>query len=132
MRLIEGGTRDLMEQLIQNEIRRLADTADVTAFVRYADCTLKSGPLEFVLVDPELPDSAQDLPIAFDFRGLGIWFLCQRYGETFHMRHIIVEIDDNGRFSRGQVGEQEGYWEDFPAYLSDERLLSSIIHAQAA
>jgi hypothetical protein len=48
------------------------------------------------------------------------------------MRHVIVEIDSVGRFSRGQVGEQEGYWEDFPIYLSDERLLSSIIHAQAA
>lgn len=127
-----SGTRDMMEELILNEIARLAKDADVTAFVRYADSSLKSGPLDFVLVDPELPDSADELPIGFDFRGLGIWFLCKRNGETFHMRHIIVEIDSEGRFARGQVGEQEGYWEDFPAYLSDERLLGGIIHAKAA
>ena len=48
------------------------------------------------------------------------------------MRHVIVEIDEQGKFSRGHVGEQEGYWEDFPVYISDERLLGGIIHAQAA
>ena len=48
-------TRDLMEEMILREVRRLADAADVTAFVRYADATLKGGPLDFVLVDPELP-----------------------------------------------------------------------------
>jgi len=122
----------MMEALITKEIQRLAADSDVTVFVRYADSTLKGGPLDFVLVDKEMPDGDQDLPIRFDFQGLGIWFLCQRTGETFHMRHIIVEIDEYGKFSRGQVGEQEGYWEDFPVYISDERLLGGIIHAQAA
>ena len=126
------GTRDMMERLILNEIHRLAAQADVTAFVRYADATLKGGPRDFVLVDPEAPESDDVLPVNFDFRGLAIWFMCQRSGETFHMRHIIVEIDETGHFARGQVGEQEGYWEDFPTYLSDERLLSNIIHARAA
>ena len=121
-----------MEEMILREVRRLADAADVTAFVRYADATLKGGPLDFVLVDPELPDCDTSIPISFEFQGLAIWFMCRRYGETFHMRHVIVEIDEDGRFSRGQVGEQEGYWEDFPTYLSDERLLGSIIHAKAA
>ena len=125
-------TINVMEVLITREIQRLAEAADVTVFVRYADSTLKGGPLDFVLVDKELPDSDTELPISFDFQGLGIWFLCQRTGETFHMRHVIVEIDEQGKFSRGHVGEQEGYWEDFPVYISDERLLGGIIHAQAA
>ena len=128
----EFETINMMETLISKEIQRLAEAADVTVFVRYADSTLKGGPLDFVLVDKELPDSDTELPISFDFQGLGIWFLCQRTGETFHMRHVIVEIDEQGKFSRGHVGEQEGYWEDFPVYISDERLLGGIIHAQAA
>ena len=128
----EFETINMMEVLISKEIQRLAEAADVTVFVRYADSTLKGGPLDFVLVDKEFPDSDAELPIQFDFQGLGIWFLCQRTGETFHMRHVIVEIDEQGKFSRGHVGEQEGYWEDFPAYISDERLLGGIIHAQAA
>ncbi|MBG07109.1 MAG: hypothetical protein CMM59_23900 [Rhodospirillaceae bacterium] len=128
----EFETINMMEVLITKEIQRLAEAADVTVFVRYADSTLKGGPLDFVLVDKELPDSDAELPIRFDFQGLGIWFLCQRTGETFHMRHVIVEIDEQGKFSRGHVGEQEGYWEDFPVYISDERLLGGIIHAQAA
>ena len=98
-------TRDLMEEMILREVRRLSEAADVTAFVRYADATLKGGPLDFVLVDPELPDCDASIPISFAFQGLGIWFICRRYGETFHMRHVIVEIDEAGRFSRGQVGE---------------------------
>ncbi|MEL0021938.1 MAG: hypothetical protein VW709_18905 [Rickettsiales bacterium] len=126
------GTKDMMEDLILNEIRRLAASADVSAFVRYADSTLKGGPLDFYLVDPEFPEYTEEIPIGFDFRWLGIWFLCRRTGETFHMRHVIVEIDADGRFARGQVGEQEGYWEDFPAYISDERMLGGIIHARAA
>ncbi|MEC8201129.1 MAG: hypothetical protein VX085_16415 [Pseudomonadota bacterium] len=125
-------TINMMEVLITREIQRLAEAADVTVFVRYADSTLKGGPLDFVLVDKKLPDYDEELPIRFDFQGLGIWFLCQRTGETFHMRHVIVEIDEQGKFSRGHVGEQEGYWEDFPVYISDERLLGGIIHAQAA
>ncbi|MEC7302685.1 MAG: hypothetical protein VXV97_09020, partial [Pseudomonadota bacterium] len=123
-------TINMMEVLITREIQRLAEAADVTVFVRYADSTLKGGPLDFVLVDKELPDSDTELPIRFDFQGLGIWFLCQRTGETFHMRHVIVEIDEQGKFSHGHVGEQEGYWEDFPVYISDERLLGGIIHAR--
>jgi len=132
MNSVKLTTRDLMEEMILREIRRLLDAADVTAFVRYDDTTLNGGPLDFVYVNPELPDGDREIPISFAFHGLGIWFMCRRYGETFHMRHVIVEIDNDGRFSRGQVGEQEGYWEDFPAYLSDERLLSTIIHAKAA
>ncbi|MEC8369805.1 MAG: hypothetical protein VXZ99_03190, partial [Pseudomonadota bacterium] len=69
-------TINMMEVLITREIQRLAEAADVTVFVRYADGTLKGGPLDFVLVDKELPDSDTELPISFDFQGLGIWFLC--------------------------------------------------------
>ena len=43
-------TRNLMEEMILREVHRLADAADVTAFVRYPDATLKGGPLDFVLV----------------------------------------------------------------------------------
>ena len=45
---------------------------------------------------------------------------------------VCIEIDKDGKFSRGLVGEQEGYWEDFPVYISDEKLLGGIIHANAA
>ncbi len=128
----EFETINMMEVLITKEIQRLASNADVLVFVKYADSSLKGGPLSFVLVDKEIPDSDDEFPVNFNFQGLGIWFLCKRSGETFHMRHVIVEIDENGKFSRGLVGEQEGYWEDFPVYISDERLLGGIIHTRAA
>ena len=125
-------SRDVMKELILREIKRLAHAADMTAFIRYADTSLKGGALDFVLNDPELPYPQDELPINFNYVGLGIWFMCRRYGETFHMRHIIVEIGADGVFLNGQAGEQEGYWEDFPAYLSDEVLLGNIIHGKAA
>ena len=61
------GTSDMMEQMILGEIERLAVSADVAAFVRYSDCTLIHGSLEFVLIDPEIPGSPTELPIAFNF-----------------------------------------------------------------
>ena len=132
MNSLEFETISMMEVLITKEIQRLANDADVLVFVRYADSSLKGGPLDFVLIDKEVPDGDEEFPVNFDFQGLGIWFLCIREGETFHMRHVIVEIDGNGRFLRSLVGEQEGYWEDFPVYISDERLLGGIIHTNAA
>ena len=38
-------TINMMEVLITKEIQRLANDADVTVFVRYADSSLKGGPL---------------------------------------------------------------------------------------
>jgi hypothetical protein len=87
--------------------------------------------LECVLIDPEIPESTPELPIAFDFQGLDIWFLCEPTRRTCHLRHVIVAIDTAEYFLWGQVGDQEGYWLYFPIYLSDKRPVSSIIHAQA-
>ena len=122
-----------MESLISAEIRRLALQADVAVFVRYADESLSEEPLAFeVQTRSEANGQQIDLRPCFDFEGIGIWFLCTRRNETFHMRHIVVEIDADGRFLRGQVGEQEGYWEDFPAYVTDSRLVGTVVQARAA
>lgn len=128
-----NATMDAMEDLIAAEIYRLAVEADVAVFVRYADDTLRAGPTDFTILRKEdSPDGRIDLRVSFDFTGIGIWFLCRRRGETFHMRHIVVEIDPAGRFVRGRVGEQEGYWEDFPAYITDDRLVGTVVRARAA
>lgn len=127
------GARDAMESLISAEIGRLAVEADVAVFAHYADDSLGDEALDFkVQTRQEAPDGRIALDVDFDFVGIGIWFLCRRHDDTFHMRHIVVEIDEEGRFVRGQVGEQEGYWEDFPAYVTDSRLVSTIVHARAA
>lgn len=125
--------RDVMESMIAAEISRLAVDADVAVFARYADDTLSEEALDFlVLTRHEAPSGRIELHADFAFTGVGIWFLCRRRGDTFHLRHIVVEIDGDGRFVRGQVGEREGYWEDFPAYVTDSRLVSTIVHARAA
>ena len=60
-------TINMMEVLITREIQRLAEAADVTVFVRYADSTLKGGPLDFVLVDKDLPRHRHRTPDLFRF-----------------------------------------------------------------
>ena len=99
--------------------------------VRYADGTLRGQTLDFVLIDGNSPDSSRT-PSQSRFRPRHFGFSYQPFGETFHMRHVIVEIDEQGKFSRGHVGEQENTGKIFRFAISDERLLGGIIHAQAA
>ena len=40
MHFAETGTRDMMELMTLGEIEHLAVSPDVTAFVRYSDCTI--------------------------------------------------------------------------------------------
>ncbi len=126
------GAKDMMEDLIAAEVSRLVVESDVAVFVLYRDATLHEGPCDFIFAERGEDGSAPKIEVGFDFEGLGIWYLCRRKGETFHMRHIVVEIDSTGRFVRGQVGEQEGYWEDFPTYVTDERFVSTVVEAKAA
>src|SRR3546814_1419362 len=66
------------------------------------------------------------MPVDFDFEGIGVWYICHRNGDTFHLRHILVEIS-GGRFRRGQVNQFEGYWDEFPQFVAEDRWVKALL-----
>ncbi len=124
------GTRAVMEDLIAAEIRRLVANADVYVFALY-ESAAADGPSDYRCEQRDPARGTLSVEVSFDYEGIGVWYICRRFGEVFHLRHVLVEIRD-GRFIRGQVGEFEGYWEDFPTYITDDRWVQSILGRRAA
>lgn len=112
--------KSAMEALIATEIRRLVSQADVYVFALYDPRDSESGPVDFRCYqrDPETGRIAVD--VRFDFEGVGVWYICRRHGETFTVRHIMAHIA-NGRFQSGRVASFEGYWDEFPDFVAEDR-----------
>ena len=126
----EFGTREVMETLIADEIRRLVARADVYVFAIYASQDATNSLVDFHCEKREPARGTLRLDVNFDYEGIGVWYICRRHGDTFHLRHILVEIR-GGKFVRGQAGEFDGYWEDFPAYLTQDRWVGDVLRDAA-
>lgn len=124
------GTREVMETLIADEIRRLVAKSDVYVFAIYGSRDASNGPIDFHCEQRQPARGTLHVDVTFDYEGIGVWYICRRSGDTFHLRHILVEIR-NGKFVRGQVGEFDGYWEDFPAYLTADRWVGDVLRDAA-
>ena len=61
----------------------------------------------------------------FNFEGIGVWYICDRYDETYQLRHILVQIK-NGRFVKGQVEQFQGYWDEFPQFIAEDRWIKAL------
>lgn len=117
--------RNEMEDLIRGEIRRLASSADVCVFALYDPEDLTAGPIDFQCFDRET-DGYIDLEADFDFEGVGVWYIARRKGETFSVRKVLVRLE-NGRFTSGQVGTFEGFWDEFPQYVAEDKWVQSAL-----
>ena len=118
---VSPGLKAAMEDLLARELCRRAAEADLVVFTLY-DPTNPEDPVDYQLVDAEEGDI--DLDVAFDFEGVGVWYLCYRDGEVFRARKILIQIRD-GRFVHGQIGEFDGYWDEFPQYVAEDRWVRS-------
>ena len=107
-----------MEQLIEVQIRRLASEADICVFARYDPEGSGKGPEEFSCYDKRQCGRI-DLDVNFEYEGIGVWYIAYRDGEIFRSRKILMKIKD-GRFYHGQVGDFEGFWEEFPQYVAED------------
>ncbi len=114
-----------MEDLIAAEIRRLISQADVYIFALYDPADMSDGLRDYQLVQRD-PDTGRGIAanVSFDFEGVGVWYICRRTGDTFTVRHIMARIV-NGRFVDGQVGTFEGFWDEFPRYITEDRWVKS-------
>ena len=103
-----------MQDLIAGEIHRLVQNADIYVFALYNPAEPEGEPLGTIEND-----------VSFDYEGVGIWYICTRSGETFTVRKILVRMR-NGHFIDGQVGTFEGYWDEFPKYVSEDKWVRSL------
>ncbi|RVU39157.1 hypothetical protein EOI86_07870 [Hwanghaeella grinnelliae] len=115
----------VMEQKIEAELARLSELADVCVFALYDPVTPDGDPIDFYCVDRR-DESAARPPLTLSFNGVGVWYFAFRRGETFTVRKVLLRISDH-RFIDAQVGDFEGYWEDFPQYVAEDRWVQSII-----
>ncbi len=114
-----------MQDLIAGEIHRLVQNADVYVFALYDPVEPEGEPLEYRCHKRQEPLGTIEIDVSFDYEGVGIWYICTRSGETFTVCKILVRMR-NGHFIDGQVGTFEGYWDEFPKYVSEDKWVRSL------
>ncbi len=115
----------VMADLIARELRRLAMLSDIVVYTLY-DPEMPDDPLDFTLLDREELGGDIELDIDFTFEGVALWYLCRRDGDAFKAKKILIQIRD-GRFVHGQVGDFDGFWDEFPQYVSEDRWVRSAV-----
>ncbi len=123
-----------MEELIATEIRRLVTQADVYVFALYDPANSDSGPVDFKCYQREPGAHRIVVDVQFDFEGVGVWYICRRQDDAFTVRHILAHIKD-GKFQSGKVASFEGFWDEFPDFVAEDRWARSYcrrLHRAAA
>lgn len=115
----------VMAGLIVKELKRLAEDADVVVSTLY-DPQDPNDPLDYALMDRAEIGGAIALDVAFDFEGVALWYICRREGDAFQAKKILIQIR-NGRFMHGQVGEFNGFWDEFPQYVAEDKWVHSAV-----
>lgn len=114
----------VMAELIAQELKRLSCVADLVVYTLY-DPAQPDDPIDYVLQDRSELGSI-DLDVSFQFEGVALWYICRRDGDTFNAKKVLIQIRD-GRFVHGQVGDFDGYWEEFPQYIAEDRWIRSAV-----
>ncbi|MDX1738508.1 MAG: hypothetical protein R3261_09740 [Alphaproteobacteria bacterium] len=118
--------RDHLKSRLMQEIRKLAKHADVLVHSLYDTSRPEAGPIIFDQYDADQLENVDDIPINLDFDGIGVWYICYRDGDTFSVRHILVKREA-GRFVHQQTGNFEGFWEDWPRYVAEDKWVHSLL-----
>ena len=114
-----------LKQLLADEIKHLASSADNCIFALYNAHMPTEGPVHFATYECGDKNVSLDIEVNFDFEGIGVWYICNRYDETYQLRHILVHIKD-GRFVKGQVEQFHGYWDEFPQFIAEDRWIKAL------
>ena len=118
-------TKCSLELLLADEIKHLTASADNCIFALYDAHTPNEGPIDFVTYECSDKHASLDVDVNFNFEGIGVWYICDRYDETYQLRHILVQIK-NGRFVKGQVEQFQGYWAEFPQFIAEDRWIKAL------
>jgi len=120
-----------MEDLIATEIRRLVAQSDVYVFALYDPKDPTNGPVDFRCYQRDEATKRIAVDISFEFEGIGVWYICRRDGDAFNLRHIMVHLQD-GVFLNGRVGRFEGFWDEFPRFVAEDRWVKAFCAKKTA
>ncbi len=111
---------------ISMALKDLIKSSDITVFTLY-DPKLgpQSEPILHRIGDKSM--GLRSVPINFDFEGIGVWYIIKRERNIFNAIKILAYMQ-NQKFIQGQVGDFEGYWEDFSTYIAEDRWVQNIMN----
>lgn len=118
--------KEQLKQVICRQIELLAKQADVYVFALYAADQIDIGPISYKCYDKKRLQSPEALEIDLNFDGIGVWYICFRNADTFRAKHILVQAQ-NGHFVNQQMGTFDGYWEDWPSYVAEDRWVQDLM-----
>ena len=108
------------KSLIKQRIKQLSLSSDICVFSLYNPNHPDEGPMDKQIFEANNNDNDTALPDNLDFNGIGVWYICWRHGDTFTVRHILLK-SENGEFTHQQSSVFEGFWEDWPQYVADDK-----------
>ncbi|MBO6838233.1 MAG: hypothetical protein RLW87_17615 [Alphaproteobacteria bacterium] len=115
----------VMADLIARELKRLSKLADLVVYTLY-DPDQPDDPVDYVLNDRAEIGGDIDLDVSFQFEGVALWYICRRDGDAFSAKKVLIQVRD-GRFVHGQVGDFDGFWDEFPQYVAEDRWVQSAV-----
>jgi hypothetical protein len=117
--------KSVMEDLIAGEIRRLVQDADIYVFALYDPAEPDREPLEYRCHKRQEPLGTIEIDVSVEFEDVGIWYIYTRNGVSFYVRKVLVRVV-NDLFIDGQVGTFEGFSDEFPIYVSEDKWVRSL------
>ena len=93
--------RLLMQGLVAREIERLISVADLYVFALYDPEEVDAGPIDFRAYDRADDPAAMQAKVAFDYEGIGVWYICNRDEDRYSLRKARSTVSrDPGTISR--------------------------------
>ncbi len=117
-------TRGSLYRNIGVSLRRIISMCDVCVFALYDPNESLTAPVHHVIA--QTLNDRLHIPANLGFSGVGVWYIVHRSGETFKARKILVHLDQ-GQFIDGQLGDFEGYWDEFSSYVTEDRWVQGIL-----
>ena len=100
-------------------VKNLIKECDYCIFTHYDSNISDDEPQNFVCLN-RFDHNLNDMPVHFNFEGIGVWYIAWRDGEIFRARKLLV-VMQNGHYTNGMVGDFEGYWKDFAHYVTEDK-----------
>ena len=126
---VKDPLQSTMEEMISREIQRLINQADACIFVLYDPDDKDMDPRDYLCIEKKNNETIS-YKASLDFEGVGVWYLIFRIKDKFSAKKILIRKKD-GLMVHGQMGNFEGYWQDFPRYVVEDRWVQSYLMNEA-
>ena len=122
--------KNIVFKKISAVLKQLILKSDMTIFFLYDMANGADGdPVQTLMGDKSM--GFDGVPNQFNFDGIGVWYLVERNKDVYKAVKILTYIEE-GQFINGQVGDFEGYWEEFSHYIEEDKWVAHMINKEIA